>query len=158
MSDGMSITPSPDVRISQFNNRQAQVASLSLGALGILIGIAVFASSNHLQGAVCVLFGLAFGTRGWVSSSIQVSDQSILLRSIAYARRYNLADVESVDVTCGRTGLNGFGREYLVFAFRDGQKREFKDFNARPPRSSDGASVVRYAASVIAGRLRGRGA
>jgi hypothetical protein len=109
--------------------------------------------SSYFQGAAWVLFGLAFGIRGWVSSSIRVSECCILLRSIAYTRRYKREDVRSVDIARGRTGLNGFDREYLVFVFRDGQRREFKDLNARPPKSIEGASVVRYAASKIAGWL-----
>lgn len=67
-------------------------------------------------------------------------------------RRYSFSELRAVGVEVGRTGVNGFGREYLMFYLADGRDVAFKELNCRPP-TTDEPTVVRRAAACVNERL-----
>jgi hypothetical protein len=75
------------------------------------------------------------------------------LVGVAFAVRA-LRSATVVEVAVGRTGMNGFGREYLVLHRRDGATATFKDLNAKP--SVTHSTIVQEAARAINQALRDR--
>jgi hypothetical protein len=98
--------------------------------------------------------GVASLVRARRSSRLEVDAAGVTTRSMLRTRRHLFKDLESVDVVVGRTGLNGFDREYLEFRRADGDVVAFRELNCRP--SPGEATVVRRAAECIGERLPGQ--
>jgi hypothetical protein len=136
----------------RFDNRQAQVVGAVCFGLFGLIGVAGLVS-GRLEGLIWLSVGVVLAVRGLRSSCVVVDGSGVVTRSIVRARRSGFSELRAVEVAVGRTGMNGFGREYLVLHRADGQDVAFKELNCRPPKDPGRDSVVRDAASCINGRL-----
>jgi hypothetical protein len=88
------------------------------------------------------------------SATVIVTASDVELLGFVRTRRHHLDDLASVEVAVGRTGMNGFGREYLVLHRRDGATATFKDLNAKP--SVTHSTIVQEAARAINQALRDR--
>jgi hypothetical protein len=130
-----------------------------MGLFFALLGLAQLADGRSGTGAkafaACVLLGgLWFAWRGFVSATLIVESDRVVARSFLRTRSYRMADLRGADVEVGRTGLSGFGREYLVLEVSDGSKVPFKELNARPAESPGQATIVQQAAEAICRDLR----
>jgi len=121
----------------------------------LLIGLGgLSAPESRGQGVFFAALGVTSLVRALRSSSVDVDVVGVTTRSMLRTRRHLFEDLSSVDVVVGRTGLNGFDREYLVFHHTDGAAVAFKELSCRP--SSDEVTVVQSAAACIRERLPGR--
>jgi hypothetical protein len=82
------------------------------------------------------------------TACLVLRDDHIEARGVGGTTRFGLADLERVEVSVGRTGPAGIGREHLVFHLNDGRTIVFKDFNAKPSRDGE-PSVVMVAAAEL---------
>jgi hypothetical protein len=134
----------------RFDNRQAQIAMTCFGSVIVAIGLAGMAQRSpgeKVQGLLWVLVGVATVWRGWITSNVVLRSDTVELRSIVRTRRIPLTFIDSVEVAVGRTGMNGFTREYLVLHEHDGVARSFKELNSKP--STLAETVVQRAAREI---------
>lgn len=141
--------------IERFDNRQAQVAGAVCFGLFALIGLAMLMQASSMVSGL--VFGILSGylvVRAMGTSNVILHDDEVETRSIVRIRHYALADLERVDVAVGRTGMNGFGREYLVLHRRDGTTTDFKELNAKP--STGHETAVQRAARAINEALHSR--
>ena len=136
----------------RFDNRSAQLALGLFCGLFVLIGLGGVASGSW-SGLVYLVAGTAFGVRALRSSWVIVRKEFVEARSLLRTRRYPLADLVGVEVAVGRTGSNGFGREHLVFRFRDGREQRFVELNAKSTIHGE-VTVVGRAAKFVDDRLR----
>jgi hypothetical protein len=130
----------------RFNNSQAQWVTVAFGALLLIIGLSSVAESEPSAPAF-LAFGLFTVLRGWRSSSVTVERDAAVTRSIVRTRRFPFAELARIEVAVGRTGMNGFGREHLVFHPLEGAPFAFKELNAK--HVEGGYSVVVQAARAI---------
>jgi hypothetical protein len=144
--------------VERFQSRPAQVALTTFSAVIVLIGLAALADpSSRGTGVILLPFGLILVVRAARSPSVEVDGSGVSTRDLLRTRRYEFAELESVEVAVGRTGMTGFGREYLVFRRTDGKAVAFRELSARRPKNA-GVTVVRRAAASINERLTsGRG-
>lgn len=141
--------------VSRFDNRVAQRVMAGYSALIIFIGFGgLSAPGSRGQGVFFVAFGVFSLVRARRSARVEVDTAGVLTRSMFRTHRYLFQDLATVEVAVGRTGLNGFGREYLVLRRKDGEVVAFKELNCRP--SPGEATVVGRAAACIQERLSGR--
>lgn len=142
--------------LQRFDNRGAQIGAAAFGALIALLGLAGLADSSWRgTAAIYLLFGVYTIVRGLRSSCVVVERSGVTTRSMVRTRRYLFSELYGVEVAVGRTGLAGFGREYLVLHRADGRRVAFKELNSRPPKDLESKSVVRRAEEYICMRLRG---
>jgi hypothetical protein len=144
------VSPTRVRRGRWFSNRPAQFVLAAYGGLFALIGVAGLAqpaAGDRMRGAVFLAFGCWTTFRALRSSAVVMRATHVELRSIVRTRRIALGDIASVDVEVGRTGMNGFGREYLVIHLRDGSTLSFRELNSKPSTSS--VTVVQDAARAI---------
>jgi hypothetical protein len=140
----------------RFDNRIAQIVGASYWALITLIGITLITDpASRWAGLVFIVLGLFLAWRSLRSSTVVVDDTGVVTRSVVRTRRYAYSDLRNVEVAVGRTGWNGFGREYLVFHRFDGHDVAFRGLNCRPSGDPAGVSVVRCAAGSANRRLHG---
>jgi hypothetical protein len=104
------------------------------------------------MGASYLVFGALLFVRAMTSSLVIVDDSGVRTRSIVRTHRYDFSELRGVDVGVGRTGLAGFGREYLVLHLVDRPDVAFKELNCAPPHG-ERTSIVREAAASIRERL-----
>lgn len=139
----------------RFDNRVAQFALALFGGLIVLLGLSGLAAGASVGAtAAYLLFGLYTVFRGLRSSTVVVDGSGAITRSMMRTHRYTWSDLVEVEVVTGRTGVAGFGREYLVFHRTDGRDVSFKELNCPPPKGTNTSSVVRRAADCINARLR----
>lgn len=138
----------------RFTNGGARAAGAAFGGLLAVLGLAGLVTSDW-SGVVYVLVGGVFAFRALSSSALIVSSSSIQLRGFARTRRIQLDDVSGAEVAVGRTGMNGFGREYPLMHRRDGATCMFKELNAKP--TPNRSTVVQEAAGAINDAVRSRG-
>ena len=124
------------------------------GLLFLLIGVGLAADHRSGVGAkafawVLVAFSLRFIYRGVLSATVLVSSAAVSLRSLFRTRRYPLATIERAEVKVGRTGPNGFGRQYPVLHLATGSEVPFRELNAKPPKPAADPSVVQRAVELI---------
>lgn len=112
------------------------------------------APESRGQGVFFAALGAVSLVRALRSSRLDVDAAGVTTRSMLRTRRHRFEDLSTVDVVVGRTGLNGFDREYLAFHRTDGAVVAFKELNCRP--SPGEATVVRRAALCIRERLSER--
>jgi hypothetical protein len=136
----------------QFANRPAQVALSAFGFGIALLGVAMLVTAD-LFGIALALVGVLLAARALTTSCLTIDDTGVTTRSLIRKRRFEFEDLRGVDVEVGRTGMNGFDREYLVLHCSDGIDYAFKDLNNRPGPSVD-RSVVQLAADGIRRRLQ----
>jgi hypothetical protein len=141
-------------RAERFDNRVAQVALTLFSALIAVIGLAMLAeAATRWSGACFLVFGVLFGIRALRSSNIVVDHSGVTTRSIVRTHRYAFSELQGVAVAVGRTGLNGFGRQYLILHRSDGGEVAFRELNSSPPEHPGTTSVVQRAAASISARL-----
>ena len=139
---------------ARFSNRQAQIALAVFSAVIIVIGLSMLADRrSRVAGAIFSIWGIGSLFRALNSSDVILEVASVRTRSIVRTRRFPLADLVHVEVKVGRTGMNGFGREYLAFHLKDGREFGFKEFNSKPSGPGASATVVQRAAAAINARL-----
>jgi hypothetical protein len=134
----------------RFDNRQAQIAGTVFGSVVLLIGLAGIAqpeTGDKVRGLVWMTLGIAIIWRAAVTSNVVLRTNRVELRSIVRTRRVSLQQLDSVSVEVGRTGMNGFAREYLVLHLHDGATAAFKELNSKP--SDTAETVVQRAAREI---------
>jgi hypothetical protein len=129
-----------------FNNSPAQWVAAGFGGLIALVGLAM-AAAGDIAGVGFLAFGGYTVFRGLRTSNVTVDDDSVLTRSMVRTRRFPFAELARVEVAVGQTGMNGFGREYLVFHRLEGAPFAFKELNAK--HVPGGYSVVVQAARAI---------
>jgi hypothetical protein len=139
----------------RFDNRIAQIVGASYWALITLIGVTMITEPDRWAGLVFIVLGVFLAWRSLRSSTVVVDDTGVITRSVVRTRRYAYSALRDVEVAVGRTGSNGFGREYLVFHHLDGHDGTFRALNCRPPGDPAGGSVVRCAAESANRRLHG---
>jgi hypothetical protein len=140
---------------ARFRNRQAQVALATFSGLIAFIGLAgITQRGSRLSGVVFLVLGVASLIRALRSSDVIVDDEAVYARSILRTRRFPLADLDRVQVEVGRTGMNGFGREYLRLYLKEDRDFSFRELNSKPSLPDEHASVVQQAAAAINARLR----
>ncbi len=148
---------SSSMSVERFDNRQAQVVGALCAALFALIGLSMVVapagSSTRLYGACFTLLSVLLAVQALRSSCVVVDDSAVVTRSIVRTRRYLFVELRGVDVAVGRTGFNGFGREFLVLHLSDGRDVVFKELNCKPSKEPGEASVVTRASACIAERL-----
>ncbi len=130
----------------RFVNRPAQRVAGGFGGLVVFIGIGGLLSRDW-TGLAWIAVGLLFAYRGLTTSLVIVKPDEIDLRGFGRRHRVRVNALSSVEVAVGRTGMNGFGREHLVFHHLDGTATAFKDLNAKP--STTKRTVVQDAAAAI---------
>jgi len=136
---------------ARFENGAARIAGACFGAVVAFIGLGGLASGEF--GAAAILAGgLFFSYRALRSATVVLSSSDVELRGFARTRRLRLKDLAAAEVAIGQTGMNGFGREYLVLHRHDGAKAAFKELNAKP--SPTESTVVHKAARAINDALR----
>src|SRR5207248_1422237 len=86
------------------------------------------------------------------SSRVILGEQAVETRSMLRTHRYPVDSIRSVVVERGRTGMNGYGREYLALTLANGEVVRFKELNAKP--RADGETVVQHAARAITAVIR----
>ncbi len=140
--------------VQKFYNRPAQTATtIFFGFMVILsLGMIVDASSR-VVGLIFLAGSMAVFVRACISPRVDVGPDRIALASLFRTRRIELSEIESIDVAVGRTGMNGFGREFLVLQLHDGVAIRFTDMNAAPPKTEGGDNVVREVARLIKDRI-----
>ena len=131
----------------QFDNRQAQIAGMCFGALVVFLGWSGLSTGDWAGGALFSLIGATFWWRARSTSKVVVRADTVELRGFGRTRRVPLMAIVNVDVAVGRTGMNGFGREYLVIYRKDGTTTSFKELNSKPSR--EGPTIVQQAAQAI---------
>lgn len=120
----------------RFTNRVARYSSIALGLFFALIGLAQLMDSSsvgsgaRIFGACVVVGGFWFSWRGYRSATVLITRDRVVTRSFLRSRSYEMVDVAGASVDIGRTGLGGFGREYLVLDLADGSRVLFKELNA----------------------------
>lgn len=152
------MTPSGSTHRSsrRFVNEAARLPTIVAGVAFALLGLAMSADSRSVAGAQrasgigFMVLGLLFAYRGFVSAVVIVSRDRVVTRSFLRSRTYPMADLVGVRVEVGRTGLNGFNREYLVLELADGSLSRFRELNAPVPGDQAESTVVRRAAEAIA--------
>lgn len=130
-----------------------------MGLLFALLGLAQLMDGRSGAGAkvfaACVLLGgLWFAWRGFLSATVIVERDRVIVRSFLRSRSYQMTDLSGVDVEVGRTGPAGFGREFLVLERSEGPKVRVKELNARLAEPPDHATIVQQAAEAIGRALR----
>lgn len=152
--DGECVTGAVPDR-ARFNNRVAQWVMAGFSLLLLVIGSSgLSAPESRGQGVFFAVLGAVSLVRAVRSSQVEVDAAGVTTRSMLRTRRYAFEDLATVEVRVGRTGLNGFDREYLVFHRTDGPAMAFKELNCRP--SPDESTVVHRASRCIRNRLAGR--
>jgi hypothetical protein len=136
----------------RFANNGARIAAACFGGLVVLLGLAGLTQGAWTAVAFLIVGG-AFLYRGLRSATVVLTDSEVELRGFARTRRLRVADLSVVDVAVGRTGMNGFGREYLILKQRDGTTSAFKELNAKP--SSARLTVVQEAARALNAAIAG---
>jgi hypothetical protein len=135
-----------------FDNRPAQVVLAIFGGSLVVIGLGGFSAGSRPAGLFWSCLGVVTIIRGRRSSSVTVEQDAVVTRSMVRTRRLPLGELERVEVAVGRTGMNGFDREHLVFHRTGAPPLAFKEFNAKP--SADGRTTeVQRAAAAIQARL-----
>jgi hypothetical protein len=151
--------PSSGGHPARFSNELARFAFVVAGFWFAIIGLAELTAGHsidagqRISGACLTGAGLWFAWRGNRSTTVIVGDERVILRSLIKTRSYAVGDLLGARVEIGRTGPNGFGREYLVLECRDGSTVPFKELNARPSKTQPEESVVQEAASTIRQRV-----
>lgn len=141
--------------VLRFSNVGAQRAGIALGIFFGLLGIPQLGGEGSLGlGISFILLGTVFAVRSRRSSELELSDSGIKTRLPFSSRRIPYSDLVAADVAVGRTGLGGFNREYVLFTFKDGRTRPFRDLNCPAPLGPDAETVVREAVRSINSRLR----
>jgi hypothetical protein len=136
--------------VARFDNRQAQLVGATCAGLFALIGISMVAhSATRWSGAFFTVVSAFLVVRALRSSCVVVDGAGVVTRSLVRTRRYGFAESHDVEVTVGRTGFTGFGREYLLFHRADGRDVSFRELNCRPHKDSQQTSVVQRAAQCI---------
>ncbi len=150
----MAVSRRDDPVVRRFDNRVAQITGAAFGALIALLGLAGLAEpSSRGTGAIYLSFGLYTLVRGLRSACVVVRGSGVTTRSMLRTRRYAFSELRGVEVAVGRTGFNGFGREFLVLHLSDGRDVAFKELNCKPSKEPGEASVVTRASACIAERL-----
>jgi hypothetical protein len=109
--------------------------------------------ANPIAGWIFAGLGGGLAIRSFYSSDVLVDEGTVRTRSVAFTRTYPLKDITSASVEIGRTGMNGFGREYLVLHRVDGTDVAFKELNSAPSASSVALTTVQQAARAINDRI-----
>jgi hypothetical protein len=122
----------------------------------VLIGLAGLSQGDIVSGPIWGLVGAFSVVRALRSSSIVVDETGVTTRSMVRTRRYGFQDLHEAEVAVGRTGVNGFGREYLIFHRVDGGAIAFKEVNSLPAKEAGSTTIVRRAAATINQRLQKR--
>jgi integrase len=78
-----------------------------------------------------MMVGALWFWRGAATSNVILRADSVELRGVVWTRRIPLRELASVTVATGRTGMNGFSREYLVLHRRNGTDSSFKELNSK---------------------------
>lgn len=139
---------------SRFVNRAVTIACGGFSGVVVLTGLGGLSQGATIEGLVWVLVGFVFAYRGLRSATVLVTPTEVELRGFARTRHVTIGELSQVVVAIGRTGMNGFGREYLVLHRSDGTQLAFKELNAKPTKTAD--TVVQRAARAI-GEAMGHG-
>lgn len=130
-----------------------------MGFLFALLGLAEVTSGSttgaepRVFGSVLLAFGLLFAYRGFLSATVIVNPPRVTTRGFARSHVYKTEDLVDVEVRTGRTGFNGYGREYLALRLKDGSWKQFTELNAKPAGVGEPPTLVRNAVEVIRGQL-----
>jgi hypothetical protein len=137
----------------QFPNTQAQLVSAGFFAFIAILGLLMTSHGDAIAGWIFAGVGLGLVVRAFCSCDVVVDQNEVRMRSLVFTRRFALKDITSADVEVGRTGMNGFDREYLVLHRVVGADVAFKELNSAPSTSSVAVTTVQQAAHAINERI-----
>jgi hypothetical protein len=100
-----------------------------------------------------MVVGVVFAWRAAITSNVVLRADRVELRSIVRTRRIPLERIARVEVAVGRTGMSGFGREYLLLHRRDGTTASFRELSSKP--SGHSQTIVQRAVLEINAALPG---
>ena len=105
-----------------------------------------------MGGLVTLVVGIALLMRVLQSSCVVVGTSNVKTKSIVRTRTFDFTELMSVEVVTGTTGLNGHGRQFLVFNSVSGQRARFTELNCAPSKDAQ-LSLVQRAAHCINERI-----
>ncbi len=127
---------------------------LLIGLIGLSMATAQQASTgDRVPGLLAVSFAVWFAYRGATAGKVTVGDQMVTTRSFLRTRHYRASELASAEVRIGRTGPNGFGRQYLVLRRVDGSDVAFRGLNCKPVCDGQTPTVVEQCVAAISSAL-----
>lgn len=138
---------------SKFPNTQAQLVSAGFFGFIAILGLLMTSHGDAIAGWIFAGVGLGLVVRAFCSCDVVVDQNDVRMRSLVFTWRYPFRDITEADVEIGRTGMNGFDREYLVLHRVKGNSVAFKELNSAPSSSSVALTTVQQAAQAINRRI-----
>lgn len=140
----------------RFDNVPARAAGtvfgLFIGVIGLFSFLAGGPPGSKIFYAALTSLGVLFAVRAGVSACAVVSDTGVTLRNFLFTRSVAWDQMESAEVSYGRTGLNSGNRKFLMIRKKDGSLIVCRDFNA--PADTRGRDAVQEAFLCIQKRIQ----
>src|SRR5690242_15230646 len=115
----------------RFSNSTARYLTIGFGLFIALLGVGQFTRDPPAPGSgiFYIVLGLVFALGSMRTASIEVTDSDVRCRYILHTKVLPFEELLRAEGAIGRTGLNGFNREHVLFTYMDGGTYRFNEMN-----------------------------